>query len=669
MTSGLSDSNNRQSGKSGFWGKPLVENPEITHEGDLDDSLGDGEEPESLRKALPRIMPSEQMEQLPEVEDETESAGRADSAVFVPVPEVVSEFKRSSMPGSVPSWLAEPDEDDGFASEEGTEFDEPFVVEANTEELEATESLPRLDEAGNPVFGITEVHQALSWDSDPSEAESNKLARLFSRFGAKRTPTYESESSVYDEGQDLRHEKRSKRIRIAAIVASVLLACGLVYGLGVQRFSDRILPRTYVCDLDISGLTQEEALKALEDATASYSCTLRAGKFEGTVSGADIGMERNEERIAKAAIKGGSAYAWPLALLTHKQVDVDQEVKFNEESLASKVNEVVDDYNRKAVTSNDIEVTYNEESGLYELTGTASGKAVIPDKVFGEAKECVKGFGSTCEMDTKNVVHKATVQDIPAYARVVEHVNRVRTTEIPITVNGETVITSDPGQNAAWVTVGEGPSVAIDEEAVRWWAESSVQYSVYHVDEWNYYYLDQDAFVQQLCEHFSNGDVSPIEAPTIEQRTTEGLSRDYAYERGGWNSEMGRYIDVDLEAQFARLFDENGNVIWESATVTGNMYEGRSTVTGTFQIYSMDQGVVLVGFDYNNDGQPDYESYVNYWMPFYGGYGLHDATWRGTFGGDLYAYDGSHGCVNLPYSKAAELYGLTFVGETVYVHW
>ena len=41
-------------------------------------------------------------------------------------------------------------------------------------------------------------------------------------------------------------------------------------------------------------------------------------------------------------------------------------------------------------------------------------------------------------------------------------------------------------------------------------------------------------------------------------------------------------------------------------------------------------------------------------MPFNGGIGLHDATWRSQFGGNIYVSNGSHGCVNLPY-KVAEI--------------
>ena len=43
-------------------------------------------------------------------------------------------------------------------------------------------------------------------------------------------------------------------------------------------------------------------------------------------------------------------------------------------------------------------------------------------------------------------------------------------------------------------------------------------------------------------------------------------------------------------------------------------------------------------------------------MPFYNGMGIHDATWRKSFGGSIYRTDGSHGCINCPYSLAKTIY-------------
>ncbi|MBQ3466630.1 MAG: L,D-transpeptidase, partial [Firmicutes bacterium] len=43
-------------------------------------------------------------------------------------------------------------------------------------------------------------------------------------------------------------------------------------------------------------------------------------------------------------------------------------------------------------------------------------------------------------------------------------------------------------------------------------------------------------------------------------------------------------------------------------------------------------------------------------------------SWRSNFGGDIYKYSGSHGCVNLPTNKAPELYNLISVGTVVIIH-
>ena len=63
-----------------------------------------------------------------------------------------------------------------------------------------------------------------------------------------------------------------------------------------------------------------------------------------------------------------------------------------------------------------------------------------------------------------------------------------------------------------------------------------------------------------------------------------------------------------------------------------------------------------------------YDTTVNYWMAFIGNsHGLHDATWRSEFGGQIYHNSGSHGCVNCPYDAAATLYDNVSVGSKVLV--
>jgi hypothetical protein len=63
-----------------------------------------------------------------------------------------------------------------------------------------------------------------------------------------------------------------------------------------------------------------------------------------------------------------------------------------------------------------------------------------------------------------------------------------------------------------------------------------------------------------------------------------------------------------------------------------------------------------------------YKSWVNYFMPFNGGIGLHDASWRQNFGGTYYLYNGSHGCINMPYSAVKKIFENVSVGTKVIVY-
>lgn len=133
----------------------------------------------------------------------------------------------------------------------------------------------------------------------------------------------------------------------------------------------------------------------------------------------------------------------------------------------------------------------------------------------------------------------------------------------------------------------------------------------------------------------------------------------------GKGSDIGKnYVEVDLGSQELHLFKKGKDVL-ATSIVSGNVTEGHATPEGTYKVDGMQTNTVLRGF--NNDGSP-YESPVSYWMPFNGGIGFHDATWRGSFGGGIYYSSGSHGCINMPYSEAASLYSQIETGFPVVVH-
>ncbi len=125
-------------------------------------------------------------------------------------------------------------------------------------------------------------------------------------------------------------------------------------------------------------------------------------------------------------------------------------------------------------------------------------------------------------------------------------------------------------------------------------------------------------------------------------------------------SDLDTYIDIDLENQLVTLY-EKGAAVLETACVSGDVSKKRETPAGTYQILSMVKGKRLKG--------PTWDVWVDYWMQFTeDSIGLHDASWRSRFGGDIYKTSGSHGCVNIKKSDAKSIYEHVSVGTMVMVH-
>ena len=126
-----------------------------------------------------------------------------------------------------------------------------------------------------------------------------------------------------------------------------------------------------------------------------------------------------------------------------------------------------------------------------------------------------------------------------------------------------------------------------------------------------------------------------------------------------------RFIEIDLSNQYMKVYN-NGKVSIESPIVSGAPHH--PTITGGFTLYAKERNATLRG---NNDNGSKYATPVSYWMPFSGGYGLHDAYWQNGAYGDKTAYKwrGSHGCVNLPPHIAKQVFELVEVGDAVIVYW
>ena len=206
--------------------------------------------------------------------------------------------------------------------------------------------------------------------------------------------------------------------------------------------------------------------------------------------------------------------------------------------------------------------------------------------------------------------------------------------------------------------------------------------------------LDEEAvaaYVQKLAEtydgygrtrqfHSTRGDVITIEGGTYGSKLDQKKEVSYlmehlldagvhtgtpqahvpAYEREAFcygKDDIGdTYIEVDMTQQ-KMYYYEKGELRLETDVVTGNMRRRMGTPEGVNFVYNKQKDRVLRG--------PGYASPVKFWVPVKGNIGIHDASWRKEFGGDIYETAGSHGCINTPKDKMEELYDMVQIGTPV----
>lgn len=117
------------------------------------------------------------------------------------------------------------------------------------------------------------------------------------------------------------------------------------------------------------------------------------------------------------------------------------------------------------------------------------------------------------------------------------------------------------------------------------------------------------------------------------------------------------FVLVSISQQHAWMCQAHEQVE-STAVTTGDVSAGDATPTGSWVLQGKQTNRYLTG--------PGYRDYVNYWLPFDGDIGFHDATWQTMpFGSPGYTAQGSHGCVHLPLTVMAWLYSWAKAGSTV----
>ncbi len=459
-------------------------------------------------------------------------------------------------------------------------------------------------------------------------------------------------------------EKKGGRHVGVFVMLAIVCLLAAAYGAGYYYFGSHFVPGTTVNGMDVSNMDGPTLAATVNDAAEAWQVDItNADGYALTIGASDIDLTVDGKALADAARAETDPTRWVLDMVQPQGIVVDEAVSYDKDKLKAVVDASVEAYNADAQAPTDAAPSYDEESKAYVVTPEAAGKQLNVEAVEAAADEGANNLEDEVALTDDALVQPGVTSDNDKLTSAVDAANKMLALDIPLTVGDKEVAHVTGDLIKGWISFGDDYAVTLDTGAIKKWAKKELKSSAASSDEAHTYGLDADATADAIADAIQNNKSDPLEV------STKVLTDLPAATEGA--SELGRHIDVNLTTQYARMYDDDGNVIWSSYIVSGDMGEDRATPTGTYAINgNKAKNQTLIGADEDEDGEPDYKSKVTYWMPFIGNdVGLHDASWRSQFGGSIYQYNGSHGCVNLPTDKAAQLYDLTRVGDKVIVHW
>lgn len=550
-------------------------------------------------------------------------------------------------------------QEDENVNQENVKQEEISKEEVSKEEIPKEEVPVEKEEQEESVLKEEEYVK-----EEPSSEESFIEEAVASSIAVEPIPVTAEQivdSEISDETGNAK--KKLKPSMIAGVAAAILV---VGYAAGALYYTSHLFAGSKINGMDCANMTEKKADAALKKQVESYEIELDFRNNESrTISGSDIGYQYTGSGDVKDVMKKQNPLLWVSGLFSKKNYNVEIDADFDKTALKAQLDglDCLQEANMEAPADAQIAFVDNQ----FVIQDETQGTTIDEGTLLTALEEAV------CTSQTKLSVEKTGAYAKPSVTKDDETLihqkdiwNSCATATITYTFGDEQEVL-DGMQIKDWLSYDEEGNYVENKEAVMAHIKeyvldlatrrntmgrdrtitSTMTGEPVTVSGGSYgFRIDQSEEAEQIYENIVNHDVVTREPAYASRAAIYSMTGD----------DIGNtYVEVDLGNQHLWYYKE-GTLIMDTDFVSGTYtVSDRRTPSGTYYLMYKQKDQVLRGTR-RADGTYEYESPVKYWMPFNGGIGFHDASWRYSFGGSIFMYSGSHGCVNLPSSMASELY-------------
>lgn len=444
----------------------------------------------------------------------------------------------------------------------------------------------------------------------------------------------------------------------AAAAGTVVLAAAVGMGAGYyinrgKQYETVFFPATVINGLDASDMTVDQVEEMISSQIDDYVLTLvkRGGETE-QITKDEIGLHSVFDGTLERHLAGQDPMDWWRQQKQTREFSVETMIDWDEEKLREKLDSL-DMFDEELIRQpGDAYLSEYIPGEGYKVLPGEPGTALDREKVETAIRKAVEGLETELVLEDLGayVESPVTVED-RELNEMADRLNRYVTMAVTYEFGDQKEVL-DGDIIVDWISEGTDGQVFVDQEQVTAYVKRlAAQYDTIYkpkklltsygqtVEITKGFYgwrMDQEEEAKALYEILMSGE-SQTREPVYRQRGASHGETDYG----------DTYVEINLTAQHL-YFYKDGQLVIESDFVSGNQARGDSTPSGAYPLTYKQRNAVLKGATYRTP--------VSYWMPFNGNIGMHDAGWRGSFGGNIYKTNGSHGCINLPPAAARTIF-------------
>lgn len=468
------------------------------------------------------------------------------------------------------------------------------------------------------------------------------------------------------EQNEVQQLDKKKIIIIVAVIVSVVLAvlAGIYIYISVY-FTEHFHIGSKIGNVDVSGMTVDEAEEALQQTLADYKLTIQAkdGRIE-IITADEIQLSYKWKESPADYLASQKGYEWIIKKFKPDTYEMQGELSFDEVRMNTQISslDVLKPENQVPAVNATISA-YDVEKG-YTLVPAVPGTEVNTVVFASMVKDCIYAQKTSLDMMQPGIYKEPEIKDDnEALLAAIAKLNTCLASKITYQIGGQTQVL-DATTFQPWLLWNENFEVFIDEAAVNAYVNSlGSKYNTYYSAKPFMTSYQHEIMIYNSRYGWRIDAAAEKAAIMAEIMAGAPVVRDLKYSSTasarGPRDYGNSYVEINLTAQHLFLY-VNGQLMWESDFISGNVSKGWDTPPGIFGVTYKTMNATLRGADY---AVP-----VSYWMPFNGNVGMHDATYKNDFGKNYYLTEGSHGCINLPLETARTIYTYVYRNFPVIVY-